>query len=60
MHEKIIAVKHQKTIQPVAYKTNSGRIYTYEMAVDAVENGTITNAYIFIDAQGIKHIRYKK
>ena len=60
MKEKIISVKHMKTIHPVAYKTNLGNVYSYEQTIDAVENGTITNAYIDKDDRGVKHIRYKK
>lgn len=60
MNEKIIAVKYQKAIRPVAFKTNHGNIYTFETALEAVESGMIENAYIFIDAKGIKHIKHKK
>ena len=60
MNEKIIAVKYQKAIRPVAYKTNLGNIYSLETALEAVEGGMIQNAYVFTDANGIKHIKHKK
>ena len=60
MDEKIVAVKRHVVSVPIAYKTNLGRIYNYELALEMVEKGMIKNATIEIDKDGVKHIRHKK
>lgn len=39
------------------FKSSSGKVYDYEMALEAVENGQIENALPFTGRDGARHIR---
>ncbi|WP_418289825.1 DUF3892 domain-containing protein, partial [Massilicoli timonensis] len=39
------------------FKSNSGKVYDYEMALEAVEAGKIENAIPFTGRDGARHIR---
>ena len=41
------------------FKSNTGKVYDYEMALEAVENGEIENAIPFTGRDGSRYIRGK-
>lgn len=41
------------------FKASSGKVYDYEQALEAVENGEIENAIPFTGRDGARHIRGK-
>lgn len=44
--EKIIAIKRDNLDRIIEFKTNKNRIYNYEMAKEAINNGVIENAFV--------------
>ncbi len=57
--EKFVAVRKNSDGSLAEFKSNSGKVYDYEMAVDAVEKGIIQNAVLFTGRDGKQHIRSK-
>ena len=57
--EKITKVKKDAQGRLVEFKTNSGKVYDYEMAIEAIENGIITNAEIIKNRSNSKVIKGK-
>lgn len=54
--EKIIAIKRDNLDRIIEFKTNSNKIYNYEMAKEAINNGIIENAKIIKGKDGLFHI----
>ena len=57
--EKILKVKKDAQGRLVEFKTDSGKVYDYEMAIEAIENGVITNAEIITNRSNSKVIKGK-
>lgn len=57
--EKITKVKKDAQGRLVEFKTDSGKVYDYEMAIEAIENGTITNAEVITNRSNYKVIKGK-
>ena len=55
-NEKIIAVKRDNLNRIVEFKTNYNKIYNYEMAKEAINNGIIKNAKIIKGKDTLLHI----
>lgn len=54
--EKIIAIKRDNLDRIVEFKTNNNKIYNYEMAKEAINNGIIENAKIVKGKDNLFHI----
>lgn len=54
--EKIIAVKRDNLDRIVEFKTDTNKIYNYEMAKEAITNGLIENALIVKGKDSLLHI----
>lgn len=50
--EKFVAVRKDAQGRLVEFKTSSGRVYDYEMAVEAVSNNEIENAELIKNRAG--------
>ena len=57
--EKFVAVKKNAAGNLCEFKSESGKVYDYEMAVEAVEKGKVENAMLFTGRDGKKHIKSK-
>ena len=57
--EKFVAVRKNSDGKLCEFKSNIGKVYNYEMAIEAVEKGKIENASLFIGRDGKQHIRSK-
>ncbi len=57
--EKFVAVRKNSEGTLAEFKSNSGKVYDYEMALEAVEKGKIENAMLFKGRDGKQHIRSK-
>ncbi|NBK99196.1 MAG: DUF3892 domain-containing protein [Erysipelotrichia bacterium] len=57
--ERFVAVRKNADGTLKEFKSNSGKVYDYEMALEAVENGEIENALPFTGRDGARHIRGK-
>jgi len=57
--EKFVAVRKNSDGTLKEFKTESGKVYDYEMAVEAIEKGKISNAMLFTGRDGKQHIRSK-
>ena len=57
--ERFVAVRKNKDGSLSEFKSNSGKVYDYEMAVEAVEAGKIENAMLFTGRDGKQYIRSK-
>lgn len=55
--EKFVAVRRNSDGTLKEFKSNSGKVYDYEMALEAVEAGEIENAIPFTGRDGARHIR---
>jgi len=58
--EKIIAIKKDNLDRIVEFKTNANKIYNYEMAKEAINNGMIENAIILKGKDSLFHIKEKE
>ena len=54
--EKITAIKRDNLDRIIEFKTNSDKIYNYEMAKEAINFGIIDNAFIINDKNNLSHI----
>lgn len=57
--EKITKVRKDAQGRLVEFKTNTGKVYDYEMALEAIENGEITNAEVITNRSNSKVIKGK-
>lgn len=57
--EKIIAIRKDNLDRIVEFKTNSNKIYNYEMAKEAINSGIIENAIIIKGKDQLPHIMKK-
>lgn len=57
--ERFVAVRKNSDGTLKEFKSSSGKVYDYEMALEAVENGEIENALPFTGRDGARHIRGK-
>ena len=57
--ERITSEKKDAQGRLVEFKTNTGKVYDYEMALEAIEDGCITNAEIISNRGGSKVIKGK-
>ena len=57
--ERFVACRKNTDGTLKEFKTSSGKVYDYEMALEAVENGEIENALPFTGRDGARHIRGK-
>ena len=57
--EKFVAARRNPDGTLKEFKTNTGKVYDYEQALEAVENGMIENALPFTGRDGARHIRGK-
>ena len=55
--ERFVAVRRNSDSTIKEFKSNSGKVYDYEMALEAVEAGKIENAIPFTGRDGARHIR---
>ena len=55
--ERFVAVRRNRDGSLKEFKSNSGKVYDYEMALEAVEAGKIENAIPFTGRDGARHIR---
>lgn len=55
--ERFVACRKNSDGTLKEFKSNSGKVYDYEMALEAVENGEIENAIPFTGRDGARHIR---
>lgn len=55
--EKFVAVRKNSDGTLKEFKTNSGKVYDYEQALEVVEKGMISNAIPFTGRDGARHIR---
>ncbi len=55
--EKFVAVRKNSDGTLKEFKSNSGQVYDYEQALEAVEAGNISNAIPFTGRDGARHIR---
>jgi len=58
--EKITAVKRDNLDRIVEFKTNKNKIYNYEMAKEAINNGLIENAIVTKGKDSLYHIIEKE
>lgn len=57
--EEIIAIRKDNLDRIIEFKTNFNKIYNYEMAKEAINNGTIKNAIIVKGKDQLPHIMKK-
>ncbi len=55
--EKFVAARRNADGTLKEFKSNTGKVYDYEQALEAVENGMIANALPFTGRDGARHIR---
>lgn len=58
-NDKIVAVRRDRQGRLVEFKTNSGKVYDYEMAVEAIKNNELTNAELIKNKAGSNVIKGK-
>jgi hypothetical protein len=58
--EKIIAIKKDNLDRIIEFKTNTNKIYNYEMAKEAINNGLIDNAIVLKGNDTLLHIMEKQ
>lgn len=57
--ERFVACRKNSNGTLKEFKASSGKVYDYEMALEAVENGEVENAIPFTGRDGARHIRGK-
>ena len=57
--QKFTKVKKDAQGRLVEFQTEDGKVYDYEMALEAIENGKISNAEIISNRAGSKVIKGK-
>lgn len=57
--EKIIAIKKDNLDRIIEFKTSKNKIYNYEMAKEAINNGLIDNAIVIRGKDSLFHIKEK-
>lgn len=57
--ERITQVRKDAHGRLTEFKTNTGKVYDYEMAVEAIENGQISNAELITNRSGSRVIKGK-
>ena len=57
--ERFVAVRKNEDGNLSEFKSNTGKVYDYEMAIEAIEAGKIENAQLFTGRDGKQHIRSK-
>lgn len=57
--QKITKVRKDAQGRLVEFKTDSGKTYDYEMALEAIENGEIENAEVITNRSNYKVIKGK-
>lgn len=57
--EKFVAARKNSDGTLKEFKSSTGKVYDYEQALEAVENGLISNALPFTGRDGARHIRGK-
>lgn len=55
--ERFVAARRNPDGTLKEFKSNSGKVYDYEQALEAVEQGMIENALPFTGRDGARHIR---
>ena len=55
--EKFVAARRNPDGTLKEFKSNTGKVYDYEQALEAFENGMIENALPFTGRDGARHIR---
>lgn len=55
--ERFVAARKNSDGTLSEFKSNSGKVYDYEQALEAVEKGLIENAIPFTGRDGARHIR---
>ncbi|MEG0313777.1 MAG: DUF3892 domain-containing protein [Erysipelotrichaceae bacterium] len=55
--ESFVAARRNPDGTLKEFKSSSGKVYDYEMALEAVEKGMIKNALPFTGRDGARHIR---
>lgn len=55
--ERFVAARRKADGTLNEFKSNSGKVYDYEQALEAVEQGLIENALPFTGRDGARHIR---
>ena len=55
--ERFVAARRNSDGTLKQFKSNSGKVYDYEQALEAVEQGLIENALPFTGRDGARHIR---
>lgn len=55
--ERFVAARRNPDGTLNEFKSNSGKVYDYEQALEAVEQGLIENAIPFTGRDGARHIR---
>lgn len=58
--EKIIAIRRDNLDRIVEFKTNNNKIYNYEMAKEAINDGLISNAIVLKGKDNLFHIMEKE
>ena len=58
--EKIIAIKRDNLDRIIEFKTNKSKIYNYEMAKEAINNGLIDNAIVISQNNSLPKIMEKQ
>lgn len=57
--ERVVAVRRDRQGRMVEFKTSSGKIYDYEMAVEAIKNDELSNAELIKNKAGSNVIKGK-
>lgn len=57
--ERFVAVRKNSEGNLCEFKSSTGKVYDYEMAIEAIEQGKIDNAMLFTGRDGKQHIRSK-
>lgn len=57
--ERFVAARRNPDGTLKEFKSSSGKVYDYEQALEAVEQGLIENALPFTGRDGARHIRGK-
>lgn len=54
--ERIIGIKKDNLDRIIEFKTNTGKIYNYEMAKEAITNGIIVDAYLMKGKDSLTYV----
>lgn len=57
--ERFVAVRKNNEGNLCEFKSNTGKVYDYEMAIESIEQGKIEGAMLFTGRDGKQHIRSK-